>query len=161
MKILILYYSYSGNTKQIAEMIQKETGGDMAQIETIIPYDHNKVVSQGKDEVNQGCMPEIKPLSVRFEDYHTVILGMPVWWYSFAPAMKTFLENHNFSGKTVYSFVTSGGWNGHTLKDIEEACAGAKIESSINIRFDEDKLQTLESEIKNWIREIRKQGGKA
>ena len=157
MKILILYYSYSGNTKQIAEMIQKEIGGDMVRIETVIPYDHNKVVSQGKDEVNRGCTPEIKPLSVRFEDYNTVILGTPVWCYTFAPATKTFLENHDFSGKIVYPFVTSGGWIGHTLKDIEDACAGAKVECGIHIEFDKDRPQTLESEIKNWIWEIRKQ----
>lgn len=157
MKTLILYYSYLGNTKRIAEMIQKEIGGDIARIETVIPYDsdYNKVVNQGQDEVNRGYMPEIKPVDVRFEDYERIILGTPVWWYTFAPAVKTFLENHDFSGKTVYPFVTNGGWIGHTLKDIAAVCKGAKVERGINIKFDEDKLRTPETEIRKWIQEIR------
>lgn len=157
MKTLILYYSYLGNTKRIAEMIQKETDGDLARIETVVPYDrdYNKVVNQGQDEVNRGYMPEIKPLSVHLEDYDTIILGTPVWWYTFAPAMHTFLANHNLSGKKVYPFVTNGGWIGHTLKDIAAICKGAKVERGINIKFDEDKLQTSETEIRKWIQEIR------
>ncbi|MDO4345307.1 MAG: flavodoxin [Eubacteriales bacterium] len=157
MKTLILYYSYLGNTKRIAEMIQKEIGGDMARIETVVPYDsdYNKVVNQGQDEVNRGYMPKLKPLDVRFEDYDRIILGTPVWWYTFAPAMHTFLANHDFSGKTVYPFVTNGGWIGHTPKDIAAACKGAKIERGINIKFDEDQLRTSETEIRKWIQGIR------
>ena len=138
------------------KMIQKETGGDLARIETVVPYDsdYSKVVDQGQDEVNRGYMPEIKPLDIRFEDYDRVILGTPVWWYTFAPAMHTFLASHDFSGKTVCPFVTNGGWIGHTLKDIAAACKGAKVERGLNIKFDGDKLQALESEIKKWIQDI-------
>ena len=157
MKTLILYYSYLGNTKRIAEMIQKEIGGDIARIETVVPYDsdYNKVVNQGQAEVNRGYMPKLKPLDIRFEDYDRIILGTPVWWYTFAPAMHTFLANHDFSGKTVYPFVTNGGWIGHTLKDIAAVCKGAKVERGINIKFDEDQLRTSETEIRKWIQEIR------
>ena len=63
MKTLIVYYSYLGNTKSIAEMIQKKTGADILRIETVVPYDndYNKVVDQGQSEVNRGYCPEIKP----------------------------------------------------------------------------------------------------
>lgn len=154
MKTLILYYSYLGNTKKIAEMIHREIGGDMARIETVVPYDsdYNKVVDQGQDEVSRGYKPEIKPLAVDFGDYDTIILGTPVWWYTFAPAIKTFLEWHDFTGKTVYPFVTNGGWIGHTLKDIAAACKGAKEEKGINIKFDEATLRTSEREILAWIK---------
>lgn len=160
MKTLILYYSYLGNTKRIAEMIHKEIGGDIARIETVVPYDsdYNKVVNQGQDEVNRGYMPEIKSVGISFADYDTVILGTPVWWYTFAPAMKTFLENNDFSEKTVYPFVTNGGWIGHTLKDIAAVCKGAKVEQGMNIKFNEDKLRTSEAEIKRWIQGIKKEG---
>ena len=92
MNTLILYYSYGGNTKWIAEMIQKRIGGDLAEIETVRPYsgDYNSVVDQGQQEVNRGYMPEIKPLKVNVQVYDRIILGSPVWWYTFAPAMKTF-----------------------------------------------------------------------
>lgn len=111
MKTLIVYYSYTGNTKKIAEKIHKEIGGDIAEIKTVVPYkeSYNSVVEQGKKEVNQGYMPEIEPLGVNLEEYDTIILGTPVWWYTFAPAVKTFLEQNDFSGKKIYTFATNGG----------------------------------------------------
>ena len=69
--------------------------------------------------------------------------------------MKTFLEGHDLSGKTIYPFVTNGGWIGHTMEDIVSACAGAKVEKGINIKFDEDRLCTSEKEIKSWIKGIQ------
>ena len=67
-------------------------GGDLAEIETVKPYseDYNSVVDQGQREVNRRYMPEIKPLEVDIQAYDRIILGSPVWWYTFAPAMKTF-----------------------------------------------------------------------
>ena len=81
MKKVIVYYSYRGNTKSIAEMIQKSTGADIARIETVVPYDgdYNSVVNQGQDEVNSGYCPKIKPLNIDLSKYDEVILGTPVW----------------------------------------------------------------------------------
>lgn len=157
MKTLILYYSYTGNTKSIADMIQSKIGGDTERIDTVIPYsgDYNSVVDQGHKEVNQGYMPEIKPLSVNLDDYDTIVLGMPVWWYTFAPAMKTFLTNNSLSGKTIYPFATNGGWIGHTFDDIKSLCTGANVKKGINIEFDTDRLRTSVSEIENWIKNIK------
>lgn len=157
MKTLIVYYSYSGNTKRIAEMIQSKIGGDTARIETVSPYegDYNSVVEQGKKEVNSGFAPEIKPMNINMSDYDTIVLGTPVWWYTYAPAVKTFLNENDFSGKTVYSFATNGGWIGHTFKDIQNECAGSEIKPGLNIRFDEERLVTPESEIYDWINKIK------
>lgn len=91
MKKIIVYYSYRGNTKSIAEMIQKSTGADIARIETVVPYDgdYNSVVNQGQDEVNSGYCPEIKPLNIDLGKYDEVILGTPVWWYILLPLQCT------------------------------------------------------------------------
>ena len=80
MKKVIVYYSYRGNTKSIAEMIQKSTGDDIARIETVVSYDgdYNSVVNQGQYEVNSGYCPEIKPLNIDLSKYDEVILGTPV-----------------------------------------------------------------------------------
>ncbi len=93
MNALILYYSLGGNTRKIAEMIYKKIGGDMAEIQTIQPYrgSYEDIVNQGQNEVNSGYMPEIKTLSIDIFNYDTIIVGSPVWWYTFAPAMHTFL----------------------------------------------------------------------
>lgn len=156
MKAIVIYYSYLGNTKGIAEKIQKETGADIARIETVVPYegDYNKVVDQGQDEVNRGYCPEIKPLDVNLADYDTVILGTPVWWYTFAPAMHTFLKSQDWNGKTVYPFATNGGWIGHTFKDFSEACKGADVKEGMNIKFDEATLRTSMKDIEKWIGKI-------
>lgn len=153
MNPLILYYSYGGNTKRIAEMIQNRIGGDLAEIETIRPYsgDYNSVVTQGQQEVNCGYMPEIKPLDVDVQAYDRIILGSPVWWYTFAPAMKTFLHTYDLYGKTVFPFATNGGWIGHTFRDFEKACKGADVRKGLNVKFDEATLRTPEREIEAWI----------
>lgn len=69
-------------------------------------------------------MPKIQPLNIDLTEYDTVILGAPVWWYAFAPAMKTFLHDTDLSGKTVYPFATNGGWLGHTFQDFVKECPG-------------------------------------
>lgn len=138
-------------------MIHKKIGGDIAEIETVTPYarDYNEAVDQGQREVNQGYMPAIKPLDKNLADYDTVVLGTPVWWYTFAPAVKTFLAENDFSGKTVYPFVTNGGWIGHTVNDIEEACPGVSVKHAINIKFNGSDLSISVSEIENWIDKIK------
>lgn len=152
-KKLIVYYSYTNNTKRIAEQIQMATGADICEIETVKPYtgDYNSVVDQGQQKVDRGFKPAIKPLSVNLGDYDTIIIGTPVWWYTYAPAVATFLSEYDLSGKTIIPFVTNGGWIGHTLKDIEKSCKNAIVTNAIDIRFDMDKMVMPESNLKKWI----------
>lgn len=156
MKTLIIYYSYSGNTRQIVKMIHDKIGGDIAEIDTVTPYmgDYNEVVNQGQREVSKGFMPPIRSLGKNPDSYDTVVLGTPVWWYTFAPAIKTFFAENDLSGKTIYPFITNGGWIGHTVKDIEKACPNATIKQAIDIKFNGSDLSTAISEIKNWIDKI-------
>lgn len=156
MKPLVVYYSYRGNTKRIADWIAKETGADTLRIETVVPYEgsYKEVVNQGQDEVNAGYCPELKPLSADFGSYDTIILGTPVWWYTFAPAMHAFLKSQNWNGKTVYPFATNGGWIGHTFEDIQKICHGAAVKSGLNVQFHETALRTSQKDIENWIHKI-------
>ena len=105
--------------------------------------------------MNSGYCPEIKPLNIDLSKYDEVILGTPVWWYTFAPAMHTFLKENDLSGKTVYPFATNGGWIGHTFKDFANACGTADVKQGMNIRFDESVLRTPKSEIQKWIDSIK------
>lgn len=156
MKSIVIYYSYGGNTRKIAEKIQSTLGADVAEIKTVKPYagSYHDVVNQGQLEVNSGFMPEIELLQVDLSQYDTVILGTPVWWYTFAPAMKTFLAGTDLSGKKVYPFATNGGWIGHTFKDFKNACLGAMVQEGLNIRFNEDRQITSEKDIQRWIQDI-------
>ena len=156
-KSLIVYYSYRGNTESIAEMIQKETGADVVRIQTVVPYtgSYNQVVNQGQEEVNRGYCPKINPVDVDWSQYDTIILGTPVWWYTFAPAMHTFLKSQDWNGKTVYPFATNGGWIGHTFKDFKNLCKGADVKNGLNVRFDESTLRTSKKDIMEWIQTIQ------
>lgn len=156
MKTLILYYSYGGNTKKVAEMIHHEILSDIAEIETVNPYigDYNSVVDQGQREVNIGFTPEIKPLKVDIASYDRIILGTPVWWYTFAPAVKTFLSRVNLNEKIIYPFATNAGWLGHTFQDFKKTCPKATVKEGMSIKFNKDKLITSETEITTWIKSI-------
>lgn len=153
MKPLVIYYSYRGNTKSIVDMIQKKIDADVLRIETVVPYgsNYNQVVNQGQDEVNRGYCPKLKPVDINLAQYDTIILGTPVWWYTFAPAIHTFLKSQNWKGKTVYPFATNGGWIGHTFEDFQRACQGADVKKGMNIRFDETTLRTSKKDIEKWI----------
>lgn len=154
MKTLVLFYSYGGNTKKVAELIQKEIGADIAEIEPAEAYstDFDTVVEQAKKEINNDFMPEMKPLNADISSYDRIIIGSPVWWYTFAPVIKTFLCHNDLTGKTVSLFATNEGWIGHTFKDFEKACVGASVKTGINIRFAGHSLKTSETEIKNWAK---------
>lgn len=76
--------------------------------------------------MQRGYEPEIKPLDINIADYDVIAVGTPTWWYTMAPAVKTFLHQQDFTGKTVVPFMTNGGWPGHVIKDMKAACKGAK-----------------------------------
>lgn len=157
MKILLLYYSYGGNTHRVAQYIRKILDCDAQEILTVTPYTgaYNSVVSQGRREVDEGFEPPIRPMDKNLNDYDTIILGTPVWWYTFAPAVKTVLSATDWNGKTVYPFATNGGWIGHTFRDIKAACVGADVKKGLNIYFEEDKMRTAAEEIDRWAEPIK------
>lgn len=158
-KMLVVYYSWSnGNTKKIAEELAEAKNADLAEIETIKPYEgsYNDVVDQGQGEVQKGYKPPIKPLDKNLADYDVIAVGTPTWWYTMAPAVKTFLEDNDFSGKTVIPFMTNGGWPGHVIKDMTRTLKknGAKVEHPMEIQFDStggDQQQTSQIEVDAWI----------
>lgn len=159
-KILIVYYSWSnGNTKQIAEMLQEKTDADIVRIDTVEPYkgSYNDVVNQGQEEVNSGYKPQIQKLNVYPDDYDVIAIGTPTWWYTMAPAVRTFIEKYNFEGKTVIPFMTNGGWAGHVIKDMADACKGAEICHEMEIKFSSDGGDTLETPLRvidQWISSV-------
>ena len=108
--------------------------------------------------MNSGFMPEIKALPYDPADYDVIAVGTPTWWYTMAPAVKSFFADHDFSGKQVILFQTHGGWPGHTLKDMEKACRGASFGPSLAVQFDStggSKLVTAAQDIDDWIEEVK------
>ncbi|MBO5173872.1 MAG: NAD(P)H-dependent oxidoreductase [Eubacterium sp.] len=161
-KLLIVYYSWSnGNTERIAKMLQKEAGGDLLKIDTKTPYagSYDEVVEQGQEEVKRGYEPEIKSVDKNIADYDVIAVGTPTWWYTMAPAVRTFLHEQDFSGKTVIPFMTNGGWPGHVIKDMKDMCEGAQFACDLQVQFDStggSDLETTQEEIDKWIEKVKK-----
>lgn len=95
-------------------------------------------------------------VAAELKDYDTVVLGSPVWWYTFAPAVHSFLKEADLVGKRVYPFATNGGWLGHTLKDFAKACKGAEVKPGLDVRFDGARLRTPEQDILRWAKGVQK-----
>lgn len=114
---------------RIAEQMQQATGADIAEIQTVQPYtgSYQDIVDQGQREVERGYKPEIRPLAVDLADYDVIAVGTPTWWYTMAPAVKTFLEAHDWTGKTVIPFQTHGGWPGAHAEGYETGLRGRSV----------------------------------
>ena len=116
MKKLVVFYSLSGNTRAVARRIARSLRADLMEIRTVKTYpdDYDVLLSLGEKEVKAGYMPQIEALLFDANKYDTVILGTPVWWGTYAPAVKKFLSAIKWKGKKVYPFATNGGELGHT-----------------------------------------------
>ena len=158
MKALVLYYSKEGgNTEKIAKRLAEGTGADIERIETILDYNAETVDEQGKKEVDEKYMPPIKQLKHNVADYDVVMLGTPTWWYSMAPAIRTFLSSVSVEQKIVILFQTHAGRPGNAIGDMRALCKGAVLADENIIEFDleTNELKTDEKEIDAWIKKIK------
>lgn len=165
MKTLTVYFSYTaGNTKRIAEEVQRTVGGDLVSLEPVKPYsdDYNQVVKQGQQEVEHGYKPELKPLGVDLKEYDRIIVGTPTWWYRMAPAVLTFLSDNDFKGKVLVPFMTNAGWPGSVIKDMTALAEknGAKVENAHEFKFSSnekhfDRMVTSEKELSQWLDSLK------
>ena len=155
MKKLVVYFSYTNNTRTIANKIREKLNCDILEIKTVIPYsnDYQTVVDDEQNSEASNHLPEIQKIDVDLIQYDEIILGTPVWWYRPVPAIRTFLNQYDLSGKTIKPFATNAGWLGKTFKEIKALCPNSKVEEGMNIVFESysDKLVTSEKEIENWI----------
>lgn len=160
-KMLVVYYSWSnGNTERVAEQLADACDADIECIETVEPYpdDYNETVEQGQREVNEGFEPQIEPLEHDVANYDVIAVGTPTWWYTMAPAVRSFLSESNLGGKTVVPFMTNGGWPGSVIDDIEDACADATFGPSMEVQFDSnggDVQKTPQRDVDAWIERVR------
>ncbi len=110
-KVLVAYFSYSGNTEKVAQLIQSKTGGDIFKIETATPYPraYRECTELAKQEKADDARPALKNTVADMAQYDVIFLGYPIWWYTAPMAVGTFAESYDFSGKTIITFCTSGG----------------------------------------------------
>lgn len=168
-KMLITYFSRKGenyavghiekgNTQIIAEMIASETGGGLFHIEPVKPYPKNydQCTSVARKELMEKARPEIQN-DIQTEDYDIIFIGFPNWWGDMPMPVYTFIERHNWTGKTVIPFCTH---EGSGLSDIEEklkkACKGATVLKGLAIHGTtaQHQQEQARQSVKNWLNQI-------
>ncbi len=131
-KILVAYFSASKTTEHAAKEIAQAVGADLYEIcpdkaYTAADLNWNDKKSRSTVEMNDpACRPKIAGTVEHMEQYDTVLIGFPIWWYVEPRIVDTFLESYDFSGKTVIPFATSGGSGiGGAEKSLREHCPKA------------------------------------
>lgn len=153
-KALVAVFSWSGNTLQMAEHIRDLTGGDLFRIEPATPYtrDYNEVLDVAQAEQREDARPAIASTVDNWDEYDTIFMGYPVWWYEAPQIIKTFAEAYDFSGKTVIPFATSGGSSiTGTVPAIRGLCAGAEFREGLTL--DGDRVSSQLDRIEPWLDE--------
>lgn len=157
-KKLVAYFSASGVTAKVAELLEDAAGADVYQIEPAVKYtqaDLNWMDKTSRSSVemnNKKLRPAMVDTDAKIEDYDTIFLGFPIWWYVAPTIINTFLEKYDFSGKKIILFATSGGSGfGKTVEELE-------VSVSSDAQIIEGKLlngaQTLES-VSAWVRSLK------
>lgn len=149
---LIAYFSWSGNTEQMAQTIQAEIGGDLFKIELATPYteDYDTLLDIAQQEQAEDARPELAAQVENWDSYDVVFVGYPNWWSDAPMAVYTFLETYDFDGKTLIPFNTSasGGFD-RSLSGIEESAAGANILDGLALT--EGELGNARNEVSGWL----------
>lgn len=152
-RVLIAYFSWGGNTRGVAEEIQRQTGADLFEIQLLKPYssDYNTVLDQAQQDQNIQARPVIKNRVENFEQYDTILLGYPNWWASIPMPIASFLEEYDFSGKTIVPFCSHGGGRfGQSLTAIAKLAPDAVMGEGLSIHYSGGS--SLGDDVAAWLR---------
>lgn len=154
-KILVVYFSQSGNTETVANIIHNEVGGDIIKLETVQPYpsDYNELVDYAQNEQKQNARPELKTKIDNIEQYNIIFLGYPNWWADMPMPLYTFLDEYDLSEKTIAPFITHGGSGlSGTPDKIKQEEPNAIVLEGLAVSGSQAK--NSQSTVKNWLSEI-------
>ena len=152
-KKLVAYFSASGVTRKAAEMVAEAAGCDLYEIEPKVHYtkaDLNWMDKKSRSSVEMSdkkIRPELADNDIDISPYDEIIIGCPIWWYVAPTIINSFLEKHDFSGKKIVLFATSGGSGfGNTVSELQPSAPGAQIV--------EGKLlnRATKQDINNWVK---------
>jgi flavodoxin len=155
-KILVAYFSHSGNTRAVAYDICKKVDGEFFEIQTVKPYptDYNTVVDIAKRELKADFRPELKSKLKNSAQYDVIFVGYPNWWGTYPQAVKVFLSMHDFSGKTIIPFCTHEGSElGRSVADLKKLCPKSTILEGLAIRG--SAAHNSDDRIDEWLKKLK------
>ncbi len=154
-KVLVVYFSHTGNTRTIAEYIHNAVNSDFVEIETVDTYtdDYDTLLAQIREEVATEYCP---PLSTNIENitsYDVIFVGYPIWVETAAPPIRSFLTTHDLAGKTVVPFCTSGTSSAEaSYRLVRSLCPQSTVLEGIQIR--RGTYDTAYERVIAWLQEI-------
>ncbi|MFH0984475.1 MAG: flavodoxin [Candidatus Omnitrophota bacterium] len=155
-KVLIAYFSHTGNTREIASQIHERVGGDIFEIQTVAPYTENydDLVEQAKKELHSDFRPELRSDVQDVNAYDVIFIGYPSWWETYPMAVKAFLSKHDLSGKTLVPFCThEGSGLGQSVFDLSQLCPRSTLLDGLAVRG--RTVRSAQSKVSEWLREIK------
>ena len=141
-----------GNTEVAAKMAQKVIGGDLFEIKTvkIYPTDYTETTNVAQVEKSQNARPKLTVHVKNMDEYDTIILGYPNWWGTMPMAVFTFLEEYDFTGKTILPYCTNEGSGlGGSERDIKRVCKAANVKKGLAIHG--GSVKSAAENIKFWL----------
>ncbi|TAL39858.1 MAG: flavodoxin [Spirochaetes bacterium] len=151
-KVLVVYFSHTGNTREIANQIHGRTGGDVFEIRAVDPYpgDYEEVKKRAKEELGSGYKPALKERIGNIGSYDIVFIGYPIWWGTFPAPVRTFLSEYDLKGKTIVPFCThQGSGLGRSVTDISKLCPGSTVLDGLAV-WGRD-AQGAQREVSVWL----------
>ena len=155
-KILVVYFSHTGNTREIANQIHKNVGGDIFEIQTINPYpiDYDAVMAQTIQELKLGYKPKLKTKIENIKSYDVIFIGYPNWWNTIPAPIKTFLSEYDLSDKTLLPFCTHAGSGlGQSIADISKLCPKSTLLEGLAILGKD--VKTSQDKVSEWLQKIK------
>ena len=154
-KILIVYYSKTGNTRTVAEYIHKTVGGDIFEIKpaNAYPKEYQATTEIAKREQEANARPKLVSNVGNISQYDIIFLGYPIWWGSMPMFFFTFLESHDLKGKSIIPFCTHGGGGaGKSVADIRKLSPGATIKDGLAVAG--RNANSTGNDVTAWLRRI-------
>jgi flavodoxin len=151
-RVLVAYFTRTGNTRVIARQIRRALDADLFEIQPAEPYpeDYEEQVAQATRERESRFEPVLAALVPNMERYQTVFLGFPIWGMSVPPVIRSFLSQHDLSSKTLIPFITHGGYGlGDSLTVVAEHAPQARFIEGFSIEADQER-RTLE-QVTSWL----------
>lgn len=154
-KSLVVYFSWSGNTENVAKSIQSQTDSDIFEIVPATPYsdDYDTVVDLAQAEQSEDARPAIADSIENIADYDVIYVGYPNWWGDMPMILYTFFDSYDFSGKTVAPFCTSGGSGlSNTVNKMKELEPDATVTDGLHIGS--GSSSNPDNAVSEWLSEI-------
>ena len=141
--MLVAYFSWSGNTAEMAAYIAEQTGGDLLEIQPAVPYpeDYGECGDVALAERDSNARPEIANLPASLDSYDTLLIGYPIWWHTAPMIIGTFLESYDLTGMDVYPFTQSASMDeeqfANSMSFVTGCATGATVRDGLFARADD------------------------